>query len=468
MYNSKRQTWQRGYWLLALLVSLVIVLGACAPVTPVPAPQQPAAEQPAAQPAAPEKQTIRVTVIPGPAGEMVKFCAENFMKKNPDIEVQVDIAGGAETEYKPNFPQIAVSADRPDAAWYWVDGRQYQDLVEAGALEPLDDIWESEGLTEAYPEATITKYTSPDGHRYAVNTDVVWYPLVYYNKAIFEEVGVEPPANGLYYESLEEWYSVIDKIRAAGYEPVTVGGKEGWRIGHAHDTLLQRMIPQELLDDFYNNWRPGWEPKVHYSGPEWRAVDEMLKEWYDRGVFAEGDLGRNYAEGRALFVQGKAAMYQDGSWAVGILRDEAPDIDFGWMLYPQVDPNIKPKFLLYAGNGLMVPKAKTLESGAAAKKFVAFCVSLEQQSALAENQSLGFVPARKDVPAESMQSLDPMVLEMWNRLLEVGTSTGWDDPVPADMAERSFILFQEMLTGVREPATVGEELEKLAERHRQK
>jgi hypothetical protein len=36
------------------------------------------------------------------------------------------------------------------------------------------------------------------------------------------------------------------------------------------------------------------------------------------------------------------------------------------------------------------------------------------------------------------------------------------------MAERSFILFQEMLTGVREPETVGEELETLAERKRSK
>ena len=84
--------------------------------------------------------------------------------KNPDIEVQVNVAGGAETEYKPNFPQIAVSSDRPDTAWYWVDGRQYQDLVAAKALEPLgrNDLYKSEGLATAYPEATLNKYTSTD------------------------------------------------------------------------------------------------------------------------------------------------------------------------------------------------------------------------------------------------------------------------------------------------------------------
>jgi ABC-type glycerol-3-phosphate transport system substrate-binding protein len=455
MISIKQQVTRRQFLKVAGLAGVSVGLAAYGAAVPV-----------LAAPPAQAKRKIRVTAIPGPAGNNIKYAADNFMKKYPDIEVQVDVAGGAETEYKPNFPQIAVSADRPDAAWYWVDGRQYQDLVAAGALEPLDDIYESEGLDKAYPEATLTKYTSPDGHRYAVNTDVVWYPQIYYNKAIFKECGVEPPANGLYYETTDEWYGVCDKFRAKGYEPVTVGAKEGWRIGHCHDTLLQRMIPQELLDDLYNNWRPGSKPKISYNGPEWLAVDKMLKEWYDKGVFAEGDLGRSYAEGRAIFVQKKAAMYQDGSWAVGILRSEAPDVDFGWMHYPQVKPEIKPRFLLYAGNGFMVPKDPSDKD--AAMKFAAYVTSLEYETLMVQNKDIGFVPSRVDVPQDAMGALEPMVREMWLKLLEMGTSTGWDDPVPADMAERSFILFQEMLTGVRSPESVGEEIEKLAERHRQK
>ena len=452
MSSSDKPISRRQFLRLAGVTGLGLGLAACAPA---PAPgQAPAAAQPTAaaavQPtAAAAKRKIRVTVIPGAAGNVIKHCADSFMKKYPDIEVQVDVAGGAETEYKPNFPQIAISSDRPDAAWYWVDGRQYQDLVSAGALESLNDIWEQNGLAKAYGEAITTKYTSPDGNRYAVCQDVVWYPQVYYNKKIFEECGVKPPANGVAYESLDEWYKVCDTVHAKGYEAVTVGGKEGWRIGHASDAILQRMIPQELLDDSYNNWRKGWQPKLRYNGPEWLAADKLLKEWYDKGVFAEGDLGRNYAEGRALFVQKKAAMYQDGNWGVGILRGEAPDIDFGWMLYPQVKPEIKPKFLLYGGDGVMIPKnPKDLD---ASKKFVSHMASLEYQTEMARAKDLGMVPARSDVPAEALQGLDPMVLEMYLQLPKVGTSTGWDDPVPGDMAERRFILYQEMLTGVRTP-----------------
>ena len=186
----------------------------------------------------------------------------------------------------------------------------------------------------------------------------------------------------------------------------------------------------------------------------------MLKEWYDKGVVAEGDLGRNYAEGRALFVQEKAAMYQDGSWAVGILNSEAPDLDYGWMLYPQVLPEIKPKFLLYAGNGFMVPKDPKDKD--AAMKFAAWITSQEYQSLMMKNKEIGFVTSRNDLPADAMAGLEPKVKDQFDTMTKTGTSTGWDDPVPGDMAEKSFILFQEMLTGTRQPETVGQELEKLA------
>jgi len=470
MTTIKRFITRREFLRVAGVTGVGLGLAACGPATPAPsAPateqqEAPVAEKQEEAPAAVAKKVVVMSVIPGPAGTAVQGNAEAFNKERPDAEVKVNVAGGAETEYKPNFPQIAMSEDRPDLAWYWVDGRQYQDLVAAGALEPLDDLYKREGWDKVLPEAVLNKYTSPDGHRYAVVQDVVVYPQVYYNKEIFDEVGVKLPANGIAYESLEEWYEVCDKIRAAGYEPVTVGMKEGWRIGHVHDVLLQRMIPQDLFNDFYDNWRPGWEPKVHYNGPEWLAADKMLKEWFDKGVFAEGDLGRNYAEGRALFVQKKAAMYQDGSWAIGILRDEAPDLEFGWMLYPQVKPEIKPAFLIYAGGGLMM--LKDPDNKEVAEDFLAFC--LKPERAIWMLKEVGLVPARTDLPADAFDVMDPLLKDMWLHIAEVGTSTGWDDPVPADMAERSFILFQEMMTDARTPEAVGEEIEKLAERHRQK
>jgi len=467
---------------LGVLVLLLAFAAACSPApaepTQAPAPTN-ASEQPTEAPEEPTKAPepteapaaepvdIRVTGIPGPAGQIIQDCAESFMAENPNIKVQVDIAGGAEDEYKPNFPQIAASDDRPDAAWYWVEGSNYPDMVEAGILEPLNDVWEKDGLYDAYPKPIIENYTSPDGNQYAGALEMIWFAPVYYNKAIFAEAGVEPPANGYYYETLDEWYAVADKLRAAGYEPLSVGTKDGWRLSHLHDQILQRMVTEDIYEDFLNNWKPGWDAKAHYNSAEWVDTDKMMKEWYDKGVLADGDVGRGFNEARALFTQGKAAMYQDGSWAVGMLHDEAPDLDLGWMLYPQIKSDITPAMLVYAGSGLMAPKAITPERGAAAKEYIAYCLSKDYQAKMAESGLA--IPARTDVPKEAMANSLPMLVEMYHSLGDpLPTAFGWNTVVDTSLKERYLTLAQEMVTGQITPEEVGEQTEQFVEKLRSK
>jgi ABC-type glycerol-3-phosphate transport system substrate-binding protein len=413
-----------------------------------------------------QKRTFTITTIPGGQADRFNLLGKNFMAANPDVEVVVNVAGGAETEYKPAFPQIVASDDKPDFAWYWVDGRQYQDIANAGLLEPLDDLYESEGWNKVIPESTLRLYTQPDGKKYAVNGGIVWYPQVYYSLDAFEKAGVEPPpADRPYWTSMDEFYAACDKLRTAGYEPLTIGGKEGWIIGHAHDTMLARVATDEQLTDLLFNWRKGSTPLTRYTDAEgpWRKANQLLLDMANKKVFAEGFLARSYAEGRALFVQGKAAMYQDGSWAPTppILYAEAPDLKFGWMLYPQVDPNISAKFLLYAGDGLMIPAGT--QNVDLAKQFLAFMMSKEQVIA---QISVGIVPSRTDIPATELAAAGQHTVDMFPMLPKLGTTTGWDDPVPADMAERSHFLWQDLLAGRIPVEKVGEEIEQLAERKR--
>jgi ABC-type glycerol-3-phosphate transport system substrate-binding protein len=413
-----------------------------------------------------QKRTLTATTIPGNQSDRLQLIAKNFMAVNPDVEVVVNVAGGAETEYKPAFPQIVASDDKPDFAWYWVDGRQYQDIANNGFLEPLDDLYESEGWSKVIPESTLKIYTQPDGKRYAVCGGVVWYPQVYYSKEAFKKAGIEaPPADRPYFASNEEFYAACDKLRAAGYEPLTVGGKEGWIIGHTHDAILSRVATDEQLGDLLFNWRKGSKPLTKYTEHPWLTANKIFLEYAEKKVFAEGYLGRSYAEGRALFVQGKAAMYQDGSWAATepILYKEAPGLDFGWMLYPQIDAKIPAKFLLYAGDGLMIPSGT--QNVDLAKKFLAFMMSPEQVTAQIK---VGIVPSRTDIPVEAIKAVGPHVAEMYGMLAKVGTTTGWDDPVPAEMAEKSHIMWQDLLGGRIPVEKVGQEIEALAERYRSK
>jgi ABC-type glycerol-3-phosphate transport system substrate-binding protein len=154
-------------------------------------------------------------------------------------------------------------------------------------------------------------------------------------------------------------------------------------------------------------------------------------------------------------------MYQEGSWAAtaDILYKEAPDLDFGWMIFPQVVPDISPKFLLYGGNGLMIPAGgPNIEL---AKQFLAFAMSAAEQEAATRNQLI--VSARSDVPGDAVAAAGPHISEMYGLLSTYGTSTGWDDPAPASLAERSLVLWGDLLSGRSTPEDVDAELESLVE-----
>lgn len=406
--------------------------------------------------------TLTVGVIPGSPAAHLQDAAKQYMAANPDVTITVNVASGAETFWKANFPQIVASSDKPDFAWYWVDGRQYQDIANAGLLEPLDDMYTSEGWDKALPPSVQTTYTSPDGHKYAVCEAIVWYPQVYYSKAAFKKAGVDEPKNH-FYGSLDEFYGVCDKLRTAGYEPITIGGKEGWIIGHTHDAILQRVATDDQLTDYLTSWHKGATAKYKYTDAPWATADKLLLEFNTKKVFAEGYLSRSYADGRALFVQGKAAMYQDGSWApsADVLYKEAPNLDFGWMLYPQIDPKINPKFLLYGGNGLMIPKGGPNVD--LAKKFLAFIMTKDQQTAATKAKFI--VSPRNDVPVDAIKAAGPHVAEMFPLLSTIGTSTGWDDPVPADMANLSLDLWGNLMSGSITVDQVGPQIQKLADAH---
>src|SRR5262245_52910147 len=51
-------------------------------------------------------RTLNVGVIPGQPASHLQDAAKQFMAANPDVTITVNVASGAETFWKANFPQI--------------------------------------------------------------------------------------------------------------------------------------------------------------------------------------------------------------------------------------------------------------------------------------------------------------------------------------------------------------------------
>lgn len=395
--------------------------------------------------------SLVITAQAGPPADYMATAVEAFNAVNPDVDVTLDTV--TYDFWRNNSPLVMGSDDAPDVAYFNVDARIYPELVANDILMPLDDVWEASDLFDAYPEATVNAYTATDGQVYGVNVDVIWTPVVYYNKDLFQQAGVVAPEGR--FATMEDWYAATDALEAAGIAPLSLGMAGGYSLKHLNDQLLQTAAED---DETFNSYLYGWK-----DGQMLRSFDEdgflaatsMIQEWQERGVFAEGSAATDNDQSNSLFLAGQVAMTQSGSWGAGVLGAEEPDFEMGWFLYPPIDPARPTQFLSYNGNAWGIPaKADNPEN---AKAFLEFITSYERM--LEISNTAGVIPPRTDIDPFGVENLPPMVTEQLALLNELGVSSLWADSVPAELGEGANVLLQAMIVGQETPESVGQELQ---------
>lgn len=450
------------------------LIAACAPGTTSVAPSNGDASATAGSSSPPSTPSTPPTAVKltfdsntGPNAERYKPAVDLWNETQSSSSVTLNTPSPDDNAYKANFPQIAASSDKPDLAWYWVGGGgRHASMAKNGLLEPLDDLYASEGWDKAFPQQTLDLYRSPDGHYYAVPDTFVFHTPIYYDKALFAKIGVEAPAMPTpWHTSVEEFYEMCDKIRAAGYDTVSIGGKDAWPLAIMKSDLTQRLVPSEVQVDYVSAAVPGGVPKYKYADARFVAGQQAFVDYGTKKVFADGTLGRAFGDAQAYFATGKAAMLSDGSWAAGAgsLPTLAPNMDIGWFMHPQLDPAIAPKVLTYAGNALMVmADGKNVE---AAKEFLKFLVSLDQQNMVAEQGVL--IPARNDVDIEAFKKGNtPLMVDMFSALNTIGTFGPWGDYGPAEPVQLDYTHSQKLLDGSITPEESAAELDTACDRIR--
>jgi ABC-type glycerol-3-phosphate transport system substrate-binding protein len=233
--------------------------------------------------------------------------------------------------------------------------------------------------------------------------DVVWTPYVYYNKDIFNKVGIQPPT------TWDELYAIAGKLRGAGIQPLTL--VYGMSV-QSH--LMDAMEIRSWSDAQYNvmpiKWRkdaPADAAKYKWTDPDSVKIFEMIKAMADKKVFIDGFTGlTDYDGSRALFLQGKAAMFQNGSWdggKAGLPRDAKFDI--GYFYYPPIRQDQTAKVGSWLANGLIIPKkGKNLDE---AHNMFAWTFRVPQ--VLTYTTAAGIPAPRLDIPTKLFsQILTPL------------------------------------------------------------
>ena len=341
-----------------------------------------------------------------------------FEAKHPDIEVRWNVFDheGYKTSIR-NF----LTADAPDlAAWY--AGNRMAPFVEAGLFEDVSDVWAEGGLDKTLASAAASM--TIDGKKWCVPyTYYQWG--IYYRADIFGEQGIAPP------ETWAELLEACARLKAAGITPFAIGTKALWPTGGWFDYLNLRVNGYE----FHMDLTAG---KVPYTDERVKAVFARWAELVEPGYFIDNHAALDWQDAVPLFVQGKAAMYLMGNFAVATMRDGGlKDEQIGFLQFPEITPGL-PKAEDAPTDTLHIPaKADNKED---ARKFLAFLATAEVQTAI--NKTLGQLPVNNlsEPPQDRILRQGFEMLSKAHALAQF-----YDRDAPAGMAKAGMEGFQEFM-----------------------
>ncbi|MFG3669808.1 extracellular solute-binding protein [[Kitasatospora] papulosa] len=232
--------------------------------------------------------------------------------------------------YKTKIKTAIGAGQAPTIIWGW-GGGTLRTYVEAGQVEDLTS-WFGEhsdvrkGLfPSSFGAATV------DGRIYAMPCEVVQPIILYYNRRVFDQVGVKPP------QSWGDVMALVPRFNAKGIAPFSLGGQSRWTSMMWLEFLFDRIGGPEVFQAIMEGEKNAW------SHPDAIAALTKLQELVKADGFVKGfsSITADSNADQALLYRGKAAMMLHGAWSYGIQQadggDFVPSGGLGYMNFPPVD-----------------------------------------------------------------------------------------------------------------------------------
>tara|TARA_R100000365_G_scaffold3689_1_gene13582 strand:- start:4351 stop:5799 length:1449 start_codon:yes stop_codon:yes gene_type:complete len=259
--------------------------------------------------------------------------------------------------------QTAFLGGQPPAAYQSSMAFELKAFVDGGRLHPLTDVWAEIGGDEIFPEG-VQRVVKIDGIPYGVPFDLSLINNVFYNTAIFEELGLETPT---------DWDSFTQTCMAladAGYQPLGNAGGTFWSLYNFYAPLVS-----VLGEDGYYQLASG---ELGFDTPEFSEALDLYRDMMV-SCYADNWSGKTWTQTADDVINGDTGMFMMGIW-VGAYFEQADFLageDFDVFQAPgTVGKSI------FQMDVLAVPEGP--EAGiAAAEDFIVAAASPEGQAAFA-------------------------------------------------------------------------------------
>jgi raffinose/stachyose/melibiose transport system substrate-binding protein len=271
---------------------------------------------------APADNVLRVAMgSPGEAQIRVwDAVAVQFEKAHQEINVEMNYQDD-DLYSTIGLQNLLSGRNAPDIYFEWTGNRLRQRVAEGYAADITQAV-KSGPLKGLFEDATFTPMTI-DGKIVMVPYSADVTNVLWFNKAIMADAGVQPPM------TWDELLAACDALNAKGIIPIASGNKDLWPAGNWLAHLASRVVGEDIYDKTLSG-----SGGAKFATAEWEKAFGHIKELGEHKCVNDSANAIDDNEGAQLFFQGKAAMHAIGSWLVSWAIDEAPDLDFDYVNLP--------------------------------------------------------------------------------------------------------------------------------------
>lgn len=387
--------------LIIVLTLTMAMLVACGGPTPTEAPpaaeptEAPAAEKPTEAPMAEEPTEA-------PAAAPREFHVQGAARTVPGQEdAWKEVIAAFEKEYNvkvtvrweglwsdiPQNLETARMAGEPVDITTCGANQINSTLVRSGIIMDITDYITP--IKDRFVGGMIDPYTI-DGKIWAMPWDVASSSVVFYNKTMFDELGLAEPKT---FADVVNASKVIKEQK--GIIPWIHQGKAPWMWPMWFFEAFAQTAGNKSLE-FTSDFLSG---KRNFSSPEEIAAFADLAKFYSEGVMTQESLDTDTDGMRAAFAQQKAAMMYVGSWEFPNVRDQVKDFEVGMFEFPLLtdDPNVVSQHGGGPDGCLAVPSFAPPENVDLQAQFLEF-VSRKEPANKILGPAQGFISVVKSVP----------------------------------------------------------------------
>ncbi len=330
-------------------------------------------------------------------GILINTVCEEYKKVNPNFDYEYEYVASSDLRQK--VATLAASNDLPDIFVY-ESGKPILDLIETDQIMDVGAILEEFDCMDMMSPSAVSLLKTLSGTEelydlpLGLNVEGFWY-----NKALFEKAGCQPP------KTWDEFEEVLKKLSDAGIQPLACGAADKWGATRLVNAYTVRSLGPDAM-------RKAAEGETKYTDEGYVAAAQKVQDWAKAGYFGKGVTTVDMNTAGAMLMTGDAAIFYNGSWFAASLNDSSANLagedGIGFFNIPVVDASISDdmSYSMNCGNILCIGKEKYDE---ATGWFIKYFVENMGNTAMSLQGSVkGYV---YDVDAGSVSGYTQLVLD---------------------------------------------------------